>query len=645
MTGDIGAFFAPDGLLSEAHPGYEHRPGQAQMARGAEETFRDGGTLMVEAGTGTGKTLAYLVPAILSGRRVIVSTGTRNLQDQIFRKDLPFIVERLGIPVRAVLMKGRDNYLCKRKFAEFEAEPLVEVRAEGRWIPELSRWSRATHSGDRAEVADLPDDLRFWRDVNARADTCTGTKCAEYETCWLTLLKRAAQDAQIVVVNHHLFFADLSVRSAYGAVLPDYDTVVFDEAHLLEETATLFFGLQVSAAQIDDLARSAENQEGERGGPSKGGGGAAALREAGENFFEPFRARLRGAQGRMGLEPPERGGLDVAADLEILDLALKEVARIASSVADEGETAASVVSRAGELRSSLAEVLERTRAGFVYGMEMRGRANVVLSAAPIDVSQILVDRVFSSLHACVLTSATLSVGGSFEFFKTRLGLADARSEIVPSPFDHARQARLYLPKRMPEPRDPEFLERALEEIRGLLEITDGRAFLLFTSYAVLQRVKAELEREGRWTLFAQGDGSKAALVERFRETPRAALLGTASFWHGVDVPGEALSLVVIDKLPFDVPSDPLVAARIAKIREDGGNPFGEYQLPLAVLELKQGLGRLLRATSDRGLLAVLDPRLTSKGYGKTFLASLPPYPVVRDREACAEFFAGASPGS
>jgi ATP-dependent DNA helicase DinG len=641
VTGDLRAIFAPDGLLSEAHPGYEHRPGQEEMARAVDDVLRDGGTIMVEAGTGTGKTLAYLVPAILSGRRVIVSTGTRNLQDQIFRKDLPFIAERLGIPVSAVLMKGRENYLCKRKFAEFETDALVEVRAEARWIPELSRWSRATRSGDRAEVADLPDDLRFWRDVNARADTCTGTKCPEYETCWLTLLKRAAQDAQIVVVNHHLFFADLAVRSAFGAVLPEYDSVVFDEAHLIEETATLFFGLQVSAAQIEDLARDAEKLAAARGGPAKGAGGAATLREAAELFFEPFRARLRGVQGRLTLAPPERGGLEVEPDLETLQLALKEAARLAAAEAEAGETGASVVSRAEELAASLREVLARSRTGFVYGMELRGRSNVVLSAAPIDVSAILADRLFSTLHACVLTSATLSVGGSFDFFKTRLGLAHAESRIVSSPFDHARQARLYLPKGMPEPRDARFLARALEEIRGLLEITRGRAFLLFTSYAVLQRVKDELEREGRWTLFAQGDGSKAALVERFRDSSRAVLLGTASFWHGVDVPGEALSLVVIDKLPFDVPSDPLVAARIAKIREDGGNPFGEYQLPLAVLELKQGLGRLLRTTSDRGILAVLDPRLTSKTYGKTFLKSLPPYPVLREMEACAAFFADA----
>jgi ATP-dependent DNA helicase DinG len=625
---DRGEFFGPGGGLAGAHPAYEHRPGQEEMARAVSRVLADGGTLMVEAGTGTGKTFAYLIPAIESGRRIIVSTGTRNLQDQIFRKDLPFLSQDAGLSVSACLMKGRDNYLCRYRFADFLREPLLEVRDERKYLPALALWSRTTESGDRAEVAELPDDLRMWRDINARADTCTGSKCPEYEMCWLTKVKRRAQQAQVVVVNHHLFFADLAVRSAYGAVLPDYDTVIFDEAHQLEEIATLYFGTTVSAHQLEELARDAEKTAG-----AKGGGGAAALREASKEFFAPVREALRQSSGRQRFEPDTRGGPDLEAEWAVLSQALDDVARPGKGGADEA-----VEQRANDLKDTLTSVLRRDAPGFVYGMESRGRGNVVLSAAPIEVGNLLQENLFDRLHACVLTSATLSVGGSFEFFKKRLGLTEAETMIVESPFDHASQAVLYLPKAMPEPREPGFFARAMEEIEALLDVTEGRAFLLFTSHAALSRATKHLEGLDRWPLLVQGEGSKVALVERFKATPRAVLLGTSSFWHGVDVPGEALSLVVIDKLPFDVPSDPLVAARIERIKENEGNPFAEYQVPMAVLDLKQGLGRLLRSRGDRGILAVLDPRLTTKGYGKTFLKSLPPFPVVRDRGAAEDFF-------
>jgi ATP-dependent DNA helicase DinG len=631
---DRGGFFAPGGGLHEAHAGYEHRPGQEEMAQAVAKVLDQGGTLMVEAGTGTGKTFAYLIPILESGRRVIVSTGTRNLQDQIFRKDLPFLRDEAGLAVSACLMKGRDNYLCRYRFAQFEQEPMIEVRDERRFIPAISRWSRETGSGDRAEVAELPDDLRLWRDINARADTCTGSKCPEYEMCWLTRVKRQAQQSQIVVVNHHLFFADLAVRSAYGAVLPDYDTVIFDEAHLLEEVATLYFGETASANQVEELARDVEKSAARSGGPSKGGRGAAELREAARELFAPIRDALRAASGRQRFEPPSRGGLDLEAEWAALSHAIDEAVSSSSSKGDSD----AIETRAGALKDALATVLRRDVSGYVYGIEGRGRGNVILSAAPIDVGPLLQDSLFDRLHTCVLTSATLSVGTSFDFFRKRLGLTGAEGLIVDSPFDHARQAVLYLPKGMPEPKDPAFFARAMDEIEALLDVTEGRAFLLFTSHAALSRAREHLGRLDRFPLFVQGEGSKIALLHEFKTTPRAVLLGTNSFWHGVDVPGEALSLVVIDKLPFDVPSDPLIAARIERIRENEGNPFAEYQTPMAVLDLKQGLGRLLRSRGDRGILAVLDPRLTTKGYGKTFLASLPPYPIVRDREAAAAFF-------
>jgi ATP-dependent DNA helicase DinG len=633
-------FFAPGGRLASAHPGYEHRPGQEEMAGAVAATLERGGSLMVEAGTGTGKTLAYLVPALESGRRLIVSTGTRNLQDQIFNKDLPFLRERAGLTVSAAMMKGRDNYLCRYRMTEFLREPLFENLTDRRFLGLIADWSRGTDSGDRSEIAELPDNLRLWRDINAKADTCTGTRCEEYEACWLTVIKRRAQQAQIVVVNHHLFFADLAVRTSYGSVLPDYDTVVFDEAHLLEETATLYFGVQVSAGQLEDLARAAEKLARRSGGPGSGGGGAARLREAAREFYLPFVDVLRRAPGRITFEPPERGGPEVEVPWAVLCESIDDLLRQSLRNARRQEEADSIAQRAEAIRTGLAQVLARDDPAFVYGLEVRGRSNIVLSAAPIDVSQLLRQRLFDELHACVLTSATLAVERSFDFFQQRLGLDDADARVVESPFDHRKQALLYLPRGMPEPRHPKFAERATREIADLLEITAGRAFLLFTSYAMMQRVRDELTGLDRWPLIVQGEGSKVALVETFKRGNGAVLLGTTSFWHGVDVPGEALSLVVIDKLPYDVPSDPLIAARIERIKDEGGNPFREYQTPLAVLELKQGLGRLLRSREDRGLLCVLDPRLTGRSYGKTFLRSLPPYPVVREIEDCRAFFTG-----
>ena len=639
----VSAFFEPGGQLSSSHPQFEHRPGQQAMAATVARVLDQGGNVMIEAGTGTGKTLAYLVPALMQDRRVIVSTGTRNLQDQIHDKDLPFLTRRVGLDVSVCVMKGRDNYLCRYRLAQFEREPLLEKLGEADWVPRIAEWSRYTTTGDRAEIAELPDNLRLWRDVNARSDTCGGTRCPEYELCWLTRLKRRAQECQLIVVNHHLFFADLVLRSAYGAVLPDYDTVVFDEAHLLEEIATMYFGVQVSSAQFEDLARHAENLTARHDGPVKGGGGASELRDAAREFFLPLRERLEHAVGRTRFDPSERGGPDLEGEWATLCEALDELVRRMPEDSEADEGAESLPSRVDELREALSRVIDRSVPTSVYGMELRGRANVTLSASPIDVSGLLRANLFEQLHAAVLTSATLSVEGKFDFFRTRLGLEDTEGIIVESSFNYEQQALLYLPRRMPEPRHPEFIERAVAQLTGLLEISEGRAFVLFTSFANMNRVRDALELVERWPLFVQGDGSKAALVESFRNTPKAVLLGTTSFWHGVDVPGDALSAVIVDKLPFDVPSDPLVAARIERIRERDGNPFFEYQVPMAVLELKQGLGRLLRSTSDRGIVGILDPRVTTKRYGKTFLRSLPPYRVVRDLDDCRRFFQAADP--
>jgi ATP-dependent DNA helicase DinG len=606
------------------------------MAAAVEEVLREGGILMVEAATGTGKTLAYLVPALASGQRVVVSTGTRNLQDQIVLKDLPLLREQAGLQVSACLLKGRDNYLCRYRFARFESNPLVEVPGEDRYLPLLRAWARTTRTGDRAEVAELPDNFRLWRDINARAETCTGTRCPEVEFCWLTQARRSAQESKLVIVNHHLFFADLAVRTSFGPILADYDAVIFDEAHRLEEVASQFFGIHLSTADLEDLARDLERLDPPRGGA------AFLVREASKGLLEALRRAYGEEPGRFPFRRPEEEGPRLDPEARALAESLEEAAREAGR-GSRGDTAEALAERARQLSMALDFLLARESEEFVYQVDIRSRRHAAIQAVPVDVSELLSEALFSRVRAAVLTSATLAVDGSFDFFRKRLGIRAARTLVVSSPFELERQAVLYIPRSVPEPRDPGYLPRALDEIRELLDITGGRAFLLFTSYAVLEKVRQALARDGRWSLLVQGEGSRTGLLERFREGggEGAVLLGTSSFWQGVDVPGEALSLVVIDKLPFDVPTDPVVRARVERIRRQGGNPFVEYQTPLAILELKQGLGRLIRSRTDRGILAVLDSRLWSRPYGAAFLRSLPPYRIVEDLGSCRAFFRSA----
>ena len=459
---DIEAFFAPGGPLDAAHPAYQFRAGQAAMAQQVAQTIDSGGRALIEAATGTGKTLAYLVPALASGRRVIVSTGTKNLQDQIWNHEIPFLSRQAGLEVRACVMKGRDNYLCRYRLAEFEREPLLSDLGEAKWVEAISDWSQTTETGDRAEIDDLPDQLKMWRDINARSETCTGSRCPEFEACWLTQLKRRAEEAQLIVVNHHLFFADLALRSAFGAVLPDYDTVIFDEAHLLEEIATMYFGAQVGSGQLEEIAKAAERLAARNGGPAKGGGGAAALRVASSDFFAPIRERLRSNSGRATLAPPERGGIDLEGEWAVLCETLDDVVRQVERLQKKTEAVDAVPRRIDQARESLEQILERDDPSFVYGMELRGRMSVTLTAQPVDVADSLRHELFEPLHACVLTSATLAVDEAFEFFVRRLGVDDAQSGIVDSSFRWEEQAVLYLPEGVPEPRDPGFVDRVVE---------------------------------------------------------------------------------------------------------------------------------------------------------------------------------------
>jgi ATP-dependent DNA helicase DinG len=636
--------FGAGGLLSRAYPGFELRPGQIRMSEAVAAAIENGRHLIMEAPTGTGKTFAYLVPAIESGRKVVVSTGTKNLQEQLFFKDLPRLEQALGRPVRAAYMKGRDNYLCIKRFREFEENPLFEEMDEAGFHGTLADWSRTTGTGDRGELEELPESLRVWDRINARADVCLGQRCPDFEECYLTRMRRQAADAQIVVVNHHLLMADLLLKEhAFGQVIPEYSVLILDEAHSLEDVATMHLGRTISSRQVaelaDDLSRAMgaglEGREAERLRLDK-------VRETARGFFGLFRQQ----EGRFALETyrhDELWGAAGAALREALSLCLPMAREAAEGSSGPGEEAMpSLVARLSDQTATLDLVFAPERAPYpvVTWGEARGRS-IALSASPIDVSGPLRGMLFSQVPTAVLTSATLAIEGSFSFVRSRLGIDEATDLILESPFDAASQAILYVPRGFPEPRHESFMPRFVEEVRAMLAITSGRAFILFTSFANLRRAREALAGTIPWPLLAQGDAPRRALLDRFRATPGAVLLATSSFWHGVDVQGDALSLVVIDKLPFDVPSDPIVAARIESLKRGGGNPFIEYQIPAAVIDLKQGLGRLIRSRQDRGVLAVMDARLTTRPYGRAFINSLPPYRLVHDLEAVGRFFAAA----
>jgi ATP-dependent DNA helicase DinG len=668
-AGSLGAIvshvFSETGALSRAVEGFEPREGQRAMAAAVADVIEQGGTLLAEAGTGTGKTLAYLIPAILSGHRVLVSTGTKNLQEQIFFKDLPALRDALGVPFTATLMKGRSNYLCLHRFEMYRDGVQGNTSAAGRLIesgdrvllPVINQWLTETTTGDRAELRDLPEDLPMWKEVAADADTCLGTTCPRYGDCFVTLMRQRAAESDVVIVNHRLLCADAAVRqSDYGEVIPSCPTLVVDEAHQLEDVATQYFGVTFGNLRVEALVRDAARLA------AAGEPGLEHLHRDVERVSERSRrffsglsmARMAGdiadARARYTADSMAdhfEDGMMLAGALEGLEAAAALAAQPASAgattetaappVPETGEALAAVRRRAGELRTELRFLMRASDPDFVYFLDMRGR-NLVLRASPVDVSRIVAETLFSRMRATVLTSATLAVDGEFSYLKGRLGIREAEHLRVASEFDYARQALLYLPRRMPPPRAPDFAEAAAREVIEILKRSRGRAFVLFTSYAVLRTVQAFVEMALPYPILVQGSAPRSTLIDQFRATPNAVLLATSSFWQGVDVVGEALSCVIIDKLPFASPGDPITAARIEAINEKGGDAFGEYQVPLAILALQQGLGRLIRHRADRGVLAVLDPRLRTMGYGRRFLGSLPPAPLTHDIEAVARFF-------
>jgi ATP-dependent DNA helicase DinG len=665
----------PDGPLARDMPGYEARSGQLAMATAVEEALALDRVLLSEAGTGTGKTLAYLVPAILSGKKVVISTATRALQDQIFDKDLPLIERSLGLRPQASLMKGLGNYLCRRRFEEHRLGSETRGMGDSASLVAVERWLEGTETGDVSELAGLSEEDPIFASITSGSDTRVGAGCQYYDECFVTRMKRDAESARLVVVNHHLFFADLALRGAHpGHVIPDYDAVIFDEAHQLEDVATTFFGVRVAESRIARFARDLDAilAKLERSGGLFGGGIVDQVRKAADEFWKRVAQDARAADGRTTLERDFWTGPRQTL-WHALDDALDGARALAESLGGSLESRSASVSlvkgrrdagaiaeglaiaarRAEDIRRDLATIVDGS-AGRVTWVDTGGRS-LSLSSSPVDVADIFRTRLFETIPSVILTSATLASGktpdgpDAFAFIRSRLGMngdtVSVNEIIVPSPFDYESRAVLYLPKDLPDPRDPSFLEKAAERGAELVEITGGGAFFLTTSIRAMRELHARLKaRLPRNKVMLQGEAPKHIVLATFRARKDAVLVATASFWQGVDVPGDALRLVVLEKIPFPVPNEPVISARGMALEAAGKKPFMELHVPLAKIALKQGFGRLIRTRDDRGIVALFDDRVHRRGYGKELLAALPPARRTTDLEEVRAFWtASAAP--
>lgn len=644
--------FGESGLLVQHLNGFEPRPGQLQMAEAVQHVLQLGGEsgeaglraeiLLVEAETGIGKTLAYLIPAQLSGQRVVISTATITLQDQILRKEIPLIERLLGRSAGALCVKGRQNYLCLYRWNQYRSSPQLSL-VEDTDIVRVEQWLEKTDSGDRAELSWLADGSLLWPKISAHSNQCLGSDCPDAGPCFVNQLRKQAGAARLLIVNHHLFFSDLALRQAgFAEILPRYQAVIFDEAHHLEGVATQFFGKTFSQYQLLDLVGDIERQA-----------DADLMTRTREKIQAPARGLLQRMERFSLLFPTQRGRFalsEVVAtqpswmeEVEGLAVGLEQLAALLADQAIIGEVWNVLGSRASELAVNLRQIcLTEEKSGnerFVHWYERRERT-ITLSATPIHIAHELEQALYATVQSCILTSATLSTGGDFSYMKERLGL-DAETETLrlSSPFDYQSRTLLYVPeKEFPEPTAAVYADAVCQRVLELLRISQGRALVLFTSFKAMDMMAEFLETRLSHPVLVQGRASRQALLEQFRETTESVLLAVASFWEGVDVPGDSLSCVIIDKLPFEVPSDPVIQARIQAITESGGKPFFDFQVPRAILTLRQGVGRLMRAVTDCGVIAIMDVRLFSKGYGRIFRASLPPSPVVRALAEVKRFF-------
>jgi ATP-dependent DNA helicase DinG len=641
---DLEDIFGHDGPLERALPDFRVRREQLRMAERVAEALRARESLIVEAGTGTGKTFAYLVPALLSGKRVLISTGTRTLQDQLFAKDLPLVSAALGRPSRVALLKGRANYLCRNALGRLQdgGEQLVMLSGEERrpraphnMLARIQRWARTTRSGDLAEVRGLADSNPVWAQVTSTRESCLGLRCPEISNCHVAIARREALDADIVIVNHHLLLADLALKEdGFGDLLGSADAVILDEAHQIPDLATQFFGSLVGSRQLENLLKDVQLQH-------AAGAPAAAVREVQDALLR-LRATCPATVGRFAWtqvhSPLGEAAQALAQTLQQLQEAL--------AASDAQGPLAQLGERLAELAANLERIAAVDTEDGARTVEVSTRG-ITVSLMPFDISERFRSLVNSRGGAWIFTSATLSVGEEFGHFTGRLGLAESPTLRIDSPFDHERQSLLYLPPSMPEPSAPGFVAAVIALAVPLIEAAGGGAFVLFTSHRALSQgavlLRERLGSEPPYRLLVQGEAPRERLLEEFRADGNAVLLGTASFWEGVDVKGEALRLVVIEKLPFASPEDPLVRARIEHLTASGGNAFRDYQLPEAALALKQGAGRLIRSEDDYGVVAICDPRMTGRSYGRVFLAALPPMSVTQDRDETLRFLRAHAP--
>ena len=694
----IEDILGPEGLLSQTLPRYEFRPQQLHMAQAVERALREPQVLLVEAATGTGKTLAYLAPALLSGKRVVVSTGTKALQEQLFHKDIPFLTKHWPKPFKAVLLKGRRNYLCQVRMDEMLLSPRFRGAHDAKHWERILAWARQTTTGDRAEISGLPDDYATWQDLSVSSEGCQGSKCKHYEACYVTQARRAAQEAQVIVVNHHLFFADLALREhSFAELLPEYDAVIFDEAHHLEDVASAYFGMQLSNFRLSELIadiRLTLSRDALVDAPLD-----ATLKQLGVCGTSLFTLMAFGRyEGRYPLAEILKGGQrdKIQEAHRLLAASLTDVERELKRFHQRVEMAERLGARSAELKFELDAMMKADDPRYTYLFEIKDRG-VFMQAAPVDLAEIFERRLLRHHDTLIFTSATLSTNADFEFFKRRMGLASpapdsptpspaaatapspelgpelspvarpapapgpsgpqaakaARSalaslglapgagaqEAPPKPlklhelllepvFDYAQQCLLYIPKKLPAPTHRDFVDGVIQIVEYLIGVTDGRAFVLFTSYANMNAVHDALAPKLAQTVLKQGERPKRELIEVFKADKRSVLFATSSFWEGVDVEGDALQLVILDKLPFASPGDPLIKARMDLVESRGGSSFMELSVPHAALTLKQGFGRLIRSRHDTGIVAILDSRLATKPYGRYFLKTLPPAPVV-----------------